>query len=141
MKKFFITLVFCCLGYPMLAQFVSFQSVQADPVKKTTPPPVYDPLLNFETVTIQTPPPPQQDNNYTTIAAYTIRGGQFQKIKIKILEKGSNIYVNSYYDKNTNMWYSAYNTNARPTTKSDPDIIYNNFDFKVNISGLGNVYF
>ena len=72
---------------------------------------------------------------------YIIKGGQFHKMKIKIIEKGRNIYVNSYYDRNTNMWYNAYNTNAQPTTQYDPDVIYNNFDFKVNISGLGNVYF
>jgi hypothetical protein len=148
MKKIIIALSLCFVGYPMFAQlpFVSFQSVQADPVQRK--PPVnnnagslYDPLGLSSGSTVQTPPPPQQNTNYTTIQAYTIKNGQFHKTKIKVLEKGNNIYVNSYYDRNSNIWYNAYNTTAQKTTQYDPDVIYNNFDYKVNISGVGYVYF
>ena len=100
-----------------------------------------DPLGLGSSGTIQTPPPPQQNTNYTTIQAYTIKNGQFHRMRIKILEKGRNIYVNSYHDRNTNMWYSANNAIAQQTSQYDPDVIYNNFDYKVNISGLGYVYF
>lgn len=149
MKKIFIALCLFFISYPMFAQlpFVSFQSVQADPVQVR--PPVnnnssynpLDPLGLGSSGTIQTPPPPQQNTNYTTIQAYTIKNGQFHRMRIKILEKGRNIYVNSYHDRNTNMWYSANNAIAQQTSQYDPDVIYNNFDYKVNISGLGYVYF
>lgn len=148
MKKFFIAFLLGCVSYPMFAQlpFVTHQTVQADPVQVR--PPVnsnagslYDPLGLSSGSTIQAPPRPQQNANYTTIYAYTIKNGKFHKMRIKVLEKGNNIYVNSYHDKNTNMWYNAYNTTAQQTTQFDPDIIYNNFEFKVNISGLGYIYF
>ena len=60
MKKIFIALFLCFVGYPMFAQlpFVSFQSVQADPVQRR--PPVnnntgslYDPHLLSKTQTTQ----------------------------------------------------------------------------------------
>lgn len=148
MKKIFFAFLFSCFAYPVFAQlpFVTFQSVHADPVQVR--PPVnhnqgslYDPLGLGSESNIQTPPPPQQNTNYTTVQAYTIKNGQFHKMRIKILEKGRNIYVNSYHDRSTNMWYSANNTTAQQTSQYDPDVIYNNFDFKVNISGLGYVYF
>lgn len=148
MKKIFIVTFMCLLGYPMFAQlpFVSFQAVHADPVQPR--PPVnhnqgslYDPLGLGSGSTVQTPPPPQQNTAYTTIYAYTIKNGQFHKIRLKILEKGNNIYIKSYYNKDSNIWYDAYNTTAQQTTKYDPDVVYNNFDYKAIISGLGYVYF
>lgn len=142
MKKIIIALLMCSLSYPMMAQlpWVSHSSVHADPVQR---PPVdntgsvYDPL-GYGTV-----PPPRVQNNtsYETIYAYIVRNNKFQKIKIKVYQKGSTIYVNSYYDKETNMWYNAFNTNASQTTRYDGDVIYNNFDYKASVSGLGYVYF
>ena len=148
MKKIFIAFLLSFLAYPMFAQlpFVSYQAVHADPVQVR--PPVnhnqgslYDPLGLGSGSTIQTPPPPQQNTNYTTIQAYTIKNGQFHKMRIKVVEKGRNIYVNSYHDRNTNMWYSANNATAQQTSQYDPDVIYNNFDYKVNVSGLWYIYF
>jgi hypothetical protein len=136
MKKFLILVMMLGFASPAFSQFVSFQSVHADPVQ-FTPPPTYNSSY------MMTPPPqyrPQQPS-YQTISAYTIRNGEFHKIRIKIFQKGRNIYVNSYYDRNVNMWYNAFNTIATQTTRYDPDVIYNNFDFKVNVAGLGNVYF
>ena len=136
MKKFLILVMMLGFASPAFSQFVSFQSVHADPVQ-FTPPPTYNSSY------MMTPPPqyrPQQPS-YQTISAYTIRNGEFHKIRIKIFQNGRNIYVNSYYDRNVNMWYNAFNTIATQTTRYDPDVIYNNFDFKVNVAGLGNVYF
>ena len=135
MKKIIVALFMCFVCYPMMAQlpWVSFTPVQADPVQ--VPPSNHS---SYGTV----PPPIVQNNiDYEIIYAYIVRSNKFQKIKIKVYQKGSNIYVNSYYDKETNMWYNAFNTNASQTTKYDGEVIYNNFDYKASVSGLGYVYF
>jgi hypothetical protein len=143
MKKIVIAFGVCCLSYPMFAQqlpFLSYTPVYADPVQVTPPPSRnYDPMdpLGFGDGGVRF----QQKDNYQTINAYIIRNNKFQKIKIKVFSRGRNIYINSYYDKEKNMWYDGFNTNASPTQKNDGDVIYNNFDLKAYISPIGYVYF
>ena len=50
---------------------------------------------------------------------YVVKNNKFQKIKIKVFARGKNIYINSYYDKERNMWYNGFNTNAYPVQKND----------------------
>lgn len=145
MKKLFITFMMCCLACPIFAQYVSFQAVHADPVQVAPPTrntgSFWDPLGLSSGQTIQAPQVQKSNNNYQTVNAYVVKDNKFKKIKIKVFEKGQNIYVNSFYIKENNMWYNAFNTNAFPTVKSDGEVIYDNFDYKSAISGLGYIYF
>lgn len=85
------------------------------------------------------PTPPQ----YETIQAYFInRDGDFQRIKIKINDTNSGVYVRGYYDSTYNMWHDCNNKATAITSYSnDPQVIKNNFEWKCNILNIGNVYF
>ena len=137
----------CSFAYTVFAQqlpFVGFTPVHADPVE-VRPISVgnYDPMdpLGFGTGSVNSSSNVQQKVEYHIVSAYIVKNNKFQKIKIKIFARGKNIYIDSYYNKERNMWYDGFNTNTYPTQKNDGDVIYNNFDLKAYISPIGYVYF
>ena len=147
MKKILFALAMCSFAYTVSAQqlpFVGVTPVHADPVRVTpTPSRNYDPMdpLGFGNGSVNSYSNVQQEVEYHIVSAYVVKNNKFQKIKIKVFARGKNIYINSYYDKERNMWYNGFNTNAYPVQKNDGDVIYNNFDLKAYISPIGYVYF
>lgn len=84
--------------------------------------------------------PQRQTPRYVAIRGYRCINGNWYKVNLKVYAKGDNVYVHSYQDRNSNMWYDAFDATARVTTKYDGATVFENFDYKACISG-STVYF
>ena len=104
----------------------------------------------FPNVPSYSTPPHSTTQNYQTIGAYFLdtRSQNFKRTKIKInIEEsylGENeIYVRAVLDRSSyrDSWRDCNNRAVKVNTLLDKEIIVNNFEWKVEHTALGTIYF
>lgn len=83
----------------------------------------------------------QQAPQYQQVRGYRYTNNNWQMVNVQVFVKNNVIYVHSYLNRDANMWIDAFNAQLYRTTRNDGSVIYNNFNYKTPINGLGYVYF
>jgi hypothetical protein len=83
----------------------------------------------------------QRAPQYQQVRGYRYANGNWQIINVQVFIQNNAVYVHSYLNRDANMWIDAYNAQAYRTTRNDGSVVYDNFNYKTPIQGLGYIYF
>lgn len=122
MKKILgLFIIFLCSILQVKAQYVEYQPVIVD--------------RQGNLVQLPSQQRSSQEESLQTVYAYFVNDkGRFQKIKLKVRKTRSSVTVKQYYDSFLG-WMST-SSKAEKVSYSDPDVIQENFEYKVYITGL-----
>lgn len=84
---------------------------------------------------------PRRTREVSNITAYRYTNSGWQKVTLQLTIDGNQAYISGYRDKNTGYMYEGIACPISEVSNYDGEVIYNNFDYKVNISTLGMCYF
>lgn len=140
MKKITILslLMLCALGANAQAniQFVPYTPVYGPQQNQRQSQPQYQP--QYQQPQYQQP---RRTRDVSNITAYRYVNSGWQKVTLQLTIDGNHVYISGYRDKSTGHMYDGITCPVSEVSTYDGETIYNNFDYKANVSSLGMCYF
>lgn len=123
-------LMLCTLGINAQVQFVPYTPTYTNPQQRQQ-----------QSQRRQQYQLPRRTLDVSNITAYRYTTSGWQKVTLQLTIDGNQAYISGYRDKITGYMYEGITCPISEVTTYDGEVIYNNFDYKVNVSSLGTCYF
>ena len=123
-------LMLCTLGINAQVPFVHYTPIYTNPQQRQQ-----------QSQRRQQYQQPRRTLDVSNITAYRYTTSGWQKVTLQLTIDGNQAYISGYRDKKTGYMYEGITCPISDVTTYDGEVIYNNFDYKVNVSSLGTCYF